>query len=568
MRDDRPNIYETGTVPIVPLNEWQALHEVADRVRQREPWRTLTDTDLFALQDPATQQIGLVSVLGNLGQVYAIHLYLPPEGLLFWLQFFRKRTPDPIFTEFKLRMLEVSFVPKKMLTSSDLILREQLGLGKPKSRTNGYAQFRSYRPRCLPWYLESEEVRLLHIALAASLEFAMQRNRGREPWLIDDSDELPVLSIYCPTAADAVAWSIRREHLKVPQDPWRAPPAGEILDEVTVRRLPALPTTSEVWQADSCFLRAPVADRERPVYPVLGLVVNESGDEVLEPLVDDDLQLEPACTVLRAVAAAAIRRDGFPRVIRVASNEARSALERLREFCPQLTVELSKELDFLDSVMVDLQAKMGAQVESEPARGAAGVDSLQSKRSSARRPKEAAKTAIYQLKVTLRHVTPPIWRRLVVSGDILLSELHHVLQISMGWFDSHLYDFRYQRNRYGDLTLLEEVIDDSETSLCQVARRKGNQLVYTYDFGDNWEHEVLVERIDQCSAPAVPRCIGGRNACPPEDCGGVFGYLNLLESLTDPNNPNHDEARDWVDEDFDPKRFDVATVNSLLMKLG
>jgi hypothetical protein len=137
MRADTPNIYETGTVPIVPLNEWQALHEVADRVRQSEPWRTLTDTDLFALQDPATQQIGLVSVLGNLGQVYAIHLYLPPEGLLFWLQFFRKGMPDPILAEFKLRMLEVSFVPKKMLTSSDLILREQLGLGKPESRTNG-----------------------------------------------------------------------------------------------------------------------------------------------------------------------------------------------------------------------------------------------------------------------------------------------------------------------------------------------------------------------------------------------------------------------------------------------
>jgi hypothetical protein len=568
MGDDTPNIYETGTGPIVPLNEWQALHEVADRVRQSEPWRTLTDTDLFALQDPATQQIGLVSVLGNLGEVYAIHLYLPPEGLLFWLQFFRKGTPDPILAEFKLRMLEVSFVPKKMLTSSDLILRQQLGLGKPKSRTNGCAQFRSYRPRCLPWYLEAEEVRLLHIALAASLEFAMQRNRGREPWLIDDSDELPVLSIYCPTGADAAAWSIRRERLKVPQDPWRAPPAGEILDEVTVRRLPALPTTREVWQAGSCFLRAPIADRKRPVYPVLGLVVNESSDEVLEPLVNDDLQLEPACTVLRAVAAAAIRRDGFPRVIRVASNETRSALERLREFCPQLTVELSKELDFLDFVMVDLQAKMAAQVESEPARGAAGVDPLQSKQSSARRPNKTAKTAIYQLKVTLRHVTPPIWRRLVVSGDILFSELHHVLQISMGWFDSHLHDFRYQQNRYGDPTLLEEVIDESETSLCQVARRKGNQLVYTYDFGDNWEHEVLVERIDQCSVPAVPRCIGGRNACPPEDCGGVFGYLNLLESLTDPNNPNHDEARDWVDEDFDPKRFDVATVNSLLMKLG
>jgi hypothetical protein len=201
-------------MPIVPLNEWQTLHEVADRVRQSEPWRTLTDTDLFALQDPATQQIGLVSVLGKLGEVYAIHLYLPPEGLLFWLQFFRKGTPDPVFAEFKLRMLEVSFVPKKILTSSDLTLREQLGLGTPKSRSNGYAQFRSYRPRCLPWYLEAAEVRLLRIALAACLEFTMRRNRGQEPWLIDDSDELPVLSIYCPTAEDPAAHGGHGGHVR------------------------------------------------------------------------------------------------------------------------------------------------------------------------------------------------------------------------------------------------------------------------------------------------------------------------------------------------------------------
>jgi hypothetical protein len=568
MQSDAPNIYETGTVPIVPLNEWQALHDVADRVRQSEPWRTLTDTDLFALQDPATQQIGLVSVLGNLGEVYAIHLYLPPEGLLFWLQFFRKGSPDPTFAEFKLRMLEVCFVPKKMLTASDLTLRQQLGLGAPKSRTNGYAQFRSYRPRCLPWYLEAEEVRLLRIALAASLEFALRRDRGEEPWLIDDSDELPVLSLYCPTAEEPGAWRISRERPKVPQDPWRAPPAGEIMDEVTIRRLPALPVRNEIWQAGACFISAAVADRERPVHPVLGLVVNESGDEVLEPLLDDDLRLEPACTVLRAVAAAAIRRDGFPRLIRVATNEVRCALEMLREFCPRLTVELCDRLDFLHFVMADLQMKMADSTEPELATGSPGGDSLPSKRSSARRPEKAPKTASYQLKVTLRHSTPPIWRRLVVSGDILLSELHHVLQISMGWFHSHLHDFRDRRNRYGDPKSLQAVIDESETSLCQVAPRKGSRFVYTYDFGDTWEHEVLVEKIDRDTVSTLPRCLGGRNACPPEDCGGVFGYLNLLESLADRNHPNHDEAREWVDEDFDPKRFDVAAVNSLLMKLG
>jgi hypothetical protein len=111
------DIFETGTVLLVPLNEWKALYEIANRLRQSEPWRNLTDTDLFALQDPATQQIGLVSVLGNLGEVFAVQLYLPPEGLQFWLQFFRKGTPNPILAQFKLRMLEVSFVPKKALTS-------------------------------------------------------------------------------------------------------------------------------------------------------------------------------------------------------------------------------------------------------------------------------------------------------------------------------------------------------------------------------------------------------------------------------------------------------------------
>jgi hypothetical protein len=147
----------------------------------------------------------------------------------------------------------------------------------------------------------------------------------------------------------------------------------------------------EVWQAGASFLRAPIVDGERPVYPVLGLVVNETDDEVLEPLVDDDLQHEPACAVLRAVAAAAIRGDGFPRLIRVASNEAVAALERLREFCPRLTIELSKKLDFLHFVMADLQARMGDQVESEPETGAAEVDSLQRKRSSVGRSKKAPK---------------------------------------------------------------------------------------------------------------------------------------------------------------------------------
>jgi pRiA4b ORF-3-like protein len=235
---------------------------------------------------------------------------------------------------------------------------------------------------------------------------------------------------------------------------------------------------------------------------------------------------------------------------------------------PGVIIELGEQLDFLRFVMADLQMSIAGQSLSDLATGSQKSGAAGSKRSSTKRSKGVSGTPSYQLKVTLHHSKPLIWRRLVVSGDISLNELHDVLQVSMGWDDSHLHDFRNQQNRYGDPTLLEEVIDESKTCLCQVAPRKGNRFIYTYDFGDNWEHDVLVEEIDRSSASAMSRCIGGRNACPPEDCGGVFGYLHLLESRTDTNHPNHDEAREWVDDDFDPKRFDAAAINSLLMKLG
>jgi hypothetical protein len=246
------------------------LHELASRVRQNEPWRTLTDTDLFALEDPLTKQVGLISVLGNLGDVYAVQLYLPPEGLLFWLQFFRKGAPDPILAQFNLRMIEATFVSKKQLEPPDLIVLEQLGLGRPKKRSNGYAQFRSYRPRCLPWYLDANEVRLLRTALGASLEFAARRNRRQEPWLLDDStgNELPVVSVYSPVA-EPVGWSVRRERIRVEKNPLVTPPISEILDEAALQRLPALSVKHGVWQAGACDIPAPVTDEERPVYPAV-----------------------------------------------------------------------------------------------------------------------------------------------------------------------------------------------------------------------------------------------------------------------------------------------------------
>jgi hypothetical protein len=376
-------------------------------------------------------------------------------------------------------------------------------------------------------------------------------------------NELPIVSVYSPVA-EPFGWSVRRERIRVEKNSLPAPSISKILDEVTLHRLPSLPAKHGLWQAGACYIPAVVTRGERPVYPVAGLVVDEANAEILEAVLDTDLQIQPPWTVVRAVAAAAVKPDGFPKVIRVATIEARSALKSLREFCPGLRLELSKKLDFLHFVMSDLQDNMTGADAAHREPDLKDLLGPGPKRSSNRTSKGSGQATTYRLKVTLRHSKPSIWRRLAVSGDIRLGDLHYVLQVTMGWFDMHLHEFRNRSNRYGDSKSLEGAIDENEVSLRQIAPLKGCRFVYRYDFGDNWEHDVVVEEIERSNALAAPRCLGGRNACPPEDSGGVFGYLSLLQSLADASHPNHDEAKDWIEEDFDRTYFDPEEANAVL----
>lgn len=149
--------------------------------------------------------------------------------------------------------------------------------------------------------------------------------------------------------------------------------------------------------------------------------------------------------------------------------------------------------------------------------------------------KPSANSDIYQMKVTLRYSRPPIWRRILVSGDTTLEELHWILQIVMGWDNSHLHQFHLGGIRYTDLTTVEmdpfetEDKDESRFRLSNVARRPKAKLTYEYDFGDSWIHELLVEKILAAEPHThYPACIAGRGACPPEDCGGMGGYYDKL----------------------------------------
>jgi hypothetical protein len=173
---------------------------------------------------------------------------------------------------------------------------------------------------------------------------------------------------------------------------------------------------------------------------------------------------------------------------------------------------------------------------------------------------------VYQLRITLLDSHRPIWRRIQVKG-CTLDKLHEHIQTAMGWTNSHLHHFKIGEQLYGDPDLMQENFEDMEyedsttTKLSAILPRDGKRFCfeYEYDFGDGWRHEVLFEgwlRAER--GKRYPVCIEGERACPPEDVGGVTGYEEFLEAITDPEHEDHDGLLEWAGGSFDPEAFDPA----------
>jgi hypothetical protein len=177
---------------------------------------------------------------------------------------------------------------------------------------------------------------------------------------------------------------------------------------------------------------------------------------------------------------------------------------------------------------------------------------------------------VYQIKVTLKGSKPPIWRRIQVASGTTLVKLHRILQCVMGWEGYHLYQFVIGGMAYGDPGLLGELEaeDARPVTLETIVRGEQFKFLYEYDFGDSWEHELLIEKMLQLEGgKRYPVCLTGKRACPPEDCGGMWGYAGFLEAIQDPTHPEHEEMVEWVGGEFDPDAFDLDEVNTELQRL-
>ena len=171
---------------------------------------------------------------------------------------------------------------------------------------------------------------------------------------------------------------------------------------------------------------------------------------------------------------------------------------------------------------------------------------------------------VLQVRITLRDVDdPPVWRQVLIPAAYPLSRVHRVIQAAMGWEDSHLHAFQIGKTTYGPDPEDElGYADETKARLADVARVR-TRMSYEYDFGDSWEHELVVEaRTVAEDGQAYPACLAGEGACPPEDSGGAYGFAELKEVLAGPDSAERDEMLEWMDEDYDPAYFDLAAVNA------
>jgi len=177
---------------------------------------------------------------------------------------------------------------------------------------------------------------------------------------------------------------------------------------------------------------------------------------------------------------------------------------------------------------------------------------------------------IYQIKITLNGTRPLIWRRILTNAHILLVDFHRILQTTMGWTNSHLHAFIDGSMEYAPVEFeVDGALYSRTVHLDEIMDEDNPEIVYEYDFGDGWEHTLLLEKVLPAdNQQQIPVCIGGKRNCPPEDVGGIWGYGDMLKILKKPGHKEYQSYIEWLGYEFDPGYFNMDEINEQLKRKG
>jgi len=175
---------------------------------------------------------------------------------------------------------------------------------------------------------------------------------------------------------------------------------------------------------------------------------------------------------------------------------------------------------------------------------------------------------VYQIQISLTNSKPEIWRKILVQPNLSLANFHMTIQIVMGWSNSHLHQFIkdttfYTKKMEDDMTWGDlNNVDYKGLKISDLLKNENDKIDYEYDFGDSWHHDIVLEKIlDTSEKTKYPTCTDGKLACPPEDCGGIWGYSDLLKVLNNPRHKDYADLLDWLDGEFDPNYFNIEKTN-------
>ena len=564
----------------------RGLFSAAGNVLKLQPWKLLHDTDWFGIRDADSGQTHVVAVMGASRQFMAVQVYLPEDGIRFWNDFIRTGVPDHHRGMRHMHMVSCEFVPwnEEDMDETDIERNESHCDGSLLVDHLDTYLFRTTLPGCVNWHPEEREaVKLLD---ALRLLPAFLKKFAKLPpkcYEADHGQWLPNIPVFVLDGngkrANPADWKMRIERF-----PEAAPEPDFLPDELFPARIAGFTLKGgETWEIASDHLETPVVCDGRPTWMTVTFAASLNSGMAF------GTQLSPVAgpreNALRKSFLAAVEAAGYvPGTVSVRSEIAVRTFSGL----PGITVRQVANLPLFEEISAQLRNDLDQRPENNPLAGISQEASAAIKEILGRHPfpenmspaeiqsmmeelmkiegaeilvkrsaelleegeKQTSPPAApsqdrYIFRIELENFEQPIWRRLSIGTDASFGDLHEAIQALFGWEGGHCHCFQIRKGR----SIESSIGPDSEyddlaehlTPLSHVFKRKGSKIHYVYDFGDSWTHLVTQEaKVPAKKGESGPICLGGERIAPPEDCGGLWGFENLLDPETDGENEGFD----------------------------